>query len=227
MHYESHRYSATDLIYQEWMISDIWLFLRKEGLSCGYNCLQQHLLAQKRQCRLCLSLENPAHRTGGLNVGPAITHRETKLSYWYLPCQRPCCFPWPFRRVPCNDILFCLYFFTEIDDGGDYVDVLPWRICTWRFGKLSFQDVPWCSASAGESFQLGILCSRSGITLLLLQTVRVAVSSTKQAIMPVCSAIKVLFVRHKHTHTHRYGGRCPWMCLLVVFSQQIVQDVDC
>lgn len=160
------------------MISDIWLFLRKKGVSSEYSCLPQCFLAQKR---LCLFLENPVHRTGGLNVGPAIAHWETKRSYWYLPCHRLCCtHSLSEEHLAMTSFFLCIDYFTEADDSADYVDVLPWRICAWWFRKLPFQDVPRHRASAGESFQLGVLCSRSRNYLLLLQTVRVTVSSASR-----------------------------------------------
>lgn len=91
------------------------------------------------------------------------------------------------------------------------------------------------SASAGESFQLGVLSSTSGVTFLLLQTARVAVSSTSRSSTSYYACLlsnKRITFCYRHTHTHTYigvgeGNLCPSVCLLVVFSQQIVQDVDC
>lgn len=91
---------------------------------------------------------------------------------------------------------------------------------------LPFQDVPWDSASAGESFQLGVLCSGSEITLLLLQTLSLYLLPVDpvQAIMHVYSAIKEVLLLQTHAHTHIGIGEgilCPCMCLLVDLASKL------
>lgn len=134
--------------------------------------------------------------------------------------------PIAFQKSALQWLFFvCINYFTEVDDSGDYVHVLPWWICTWQFGKLSFQDVPRRSASAAESFQLGVLCSRSGITLLLLQSTSRSCTSYYAFLL----SNKGSTFCYRHTQVWGEGSLCPcvfWWFLARKLSKTLIARVN-
>lgn len=178
-------------------------------------------------------LENPVHRTGGLNLGPAIAERtlrnHTELLIAALP--RLCCFPWPFRRAPCNDTFVCLYWLLH-------------RYWWWRWWlrpcptlkdlHLMAWDAAVPGCAPGQCLSWGEL--PVGCPLLWIWN-HPPPSADSQSVSPtsrsstgyyacLLSNKRSTFITDTCTHTHRYRGR--YLVSMYVssggFSQQIVQD---
>lgn len=84
-----------------------------------------------------------------------------------------------------------------------------------------------CLGAARESFQLGVLCSGSGISLLLLQTVRVAVFSTSRSSTSsyafLLSNKRITFC-YRHIHIHVPSGKailCPCTCFWCFLASKL------